>query len=320
MKKPLALLLLTVSLVSAAEAEEWPKPVTTIVVGLGPGSALDIVARIFAKGLQVRLGTTFVVDNKPGAGGNLAVGLVSRAEPDGATMLLAHSGNILINPMMMDVSCDPLKCLRPVSMLATTPSVFVANKKLGVKTMGDLVDLLKRNPGKYNYAMLGPGSSSNLAYEVIASTRGTQVVQVPYRSTPEIVRALLSGDVDFAMPVISSVEPSIQQGALDALAISSASRWKTLPNVPTTGEAGFPSIPLDVWNGLFVPANTPKSTIAKIESAVRAVASDEENAAQIRRLSYTPVGSTSEKFSEEIHAEKMDLMAIMKRAGLLKAQ
>jgi len=320
MKKVLTLLLLTACLGSAARADEWPKPVTTIVVGLGPGSALDLVARIFAKGLQVHLGTTFIVDNKPGAGGNIAAGVVSRADPDGATMLLAHSGNVLINPMMMDVSCDPLKCLSPVSILATTPSVFVANRKAGVKTMRDLVDLLKQNPGKYSYGTLGPGSSSNLAYEVIAATSGTQVVQVPYRSTPEMVRAVLSGEVDFSMPVMSSVESAIQQGALDALAVSSVSRWGTLPNVPTTAEAGFPGIPLDVWNGLFVPANTPKSTIARIESAVRAVASDHDSAAQIRRLSYTPVGSSSETFSEQIRTEKMALMEIMKTAGLLKTQ
>jgi len=320
MKRSLVSLALLAALMLPASAQEWPKPTTTIVVGLGPGSGLDLIARIFAKGMQKRLGTTFVVENKPGAGGNLAVATVARAAPDGSTMVLGHSGNVLINPMMMDVGCDPMQCLAPVSILATTPSIFVANKKLGVKSLGELVQLLKSHPGKYTYGTLGPGSSSDLAYEVIASETGAKVVRVPYRSTPEMVRAVTAGEVDFTMPVLAAAESSVKADMLVPLAISSAKRWPSLPGVPTTGEAGFPSIPIDVWNGLLVPADTPKEVIAKIVAAIQTVAKDPEAQAQIRRLSYRPEGSTSEAFAKQLHTEKILLSGIMKSAGLVRNQ
>jgi tripartite-type tricarboxylate transporter receptor subunit TctC len=317
-KKTLAAVILAASVAAPAGAQEWPKQTNTIVVGLGPGSGLDIVARIVADGMQRRLGGTFLVENKSGAAGNISAEAVARAPADGSVMLFAHSGPMVINPMIMKVSYNPWTELAPVSIVSTTPSIVVANRKHeSVKNLADLVALLKKDPGKLNYGSVGLGSTSHLALMVLAMKSGTDIVHVPYRATPELLRAVVAGDLDFAVPVLATIEPAIRSGQVLPLAITSASRWPTLPNVPTTVEAGFPEIPSDVWNGLFVPSKTPKAVVDKIQREVKQIVDEPGTRSRIQQVFYHPVGSTSKELADAMTAEEKVVRPLLGRVGLL---
>jgi tripartite-type tricarboxylate transporter receptor subunit TctC len=318
MMRTIAAAILIASVAGPAAAQDWPKATTTIVVGLGPGSGLDIVSRVLAEGLQKRLGTTFVVENKSGAAGNISVDIVSRAAPDGSSIVVAHSGPMVINPMIMKVPFNPWTDLAPVTIVSTTPSVIVVNRKHAVGSLEELIALLKKNPGKFTYGSVGAGSTSHLAPEVIVQRSGTEVVHVPYRATPEMIRAVMAGDVDFATPVLSTIEPILRQGQLvRPLAITSASRWPSLPDVPTAAEAGFPEMPSDVWNGLFVPAATPKVVIDKIQREVKAVVDDPAVRARMQQVFYQPVGSTAKELADLMRAEERSVKPLLERTGLL---
>jgi tripartite-type tricarboxylate transporter receptor subunit TctC len=313
----IAATMLLAAIAAPAAAQEWPKGTTTIVVGLGPGSGLDIVARVLAEGLQRRLGTTFLVENKSGAAGNISVDIVNRAAPDGSSMVVAHSGPMVINPMIMKVPFNPWTDLAPVTIVSTTPSVIVVNRKHTVGSLEELVALLRKNPGKFTYGSVGAGSTSHLAPEAIVHRSGTEVVHVPYRATPEMIRAVIAGDVDFAAPVLSTIEPTLRQGLVRPIAITSASRWPSLPDIPTAVEAGFPEMPSDVWNGLFVPAATSKTIIDRIQREVRAVVDDPAVRARMRQVFYQPVGSTSKELADVMRAEERSVKPLLERAGLL---
>jgi tripartite-type tricarboxylate transporter receptor subunit TctC len=177
--------------------------------------------------------------------------------------------------------------------------------------------LLRKNPGKFTFGSVGPGSTSHLAPEVLGFKSGTPLVHVPYRATPEMIRAVIAGDVDFAAPVLSTIDASIRQGLVKVLAITSATRWPSLPDVPTAAEAGFSEMPSDVWNGLFVPSATPTSVIEKIQREVKAVVSDPDVRVRMQRVFYRPVGSTAKELADVMRAEEQAVKPLLQRAGLL---
>src|SRR6267378_562142 len=290
----LALLALWAAALPGA-AQEWPARQVKLIVPFGPGSTPDIVMRLIADHLQHNLGQSFVVENKPGASGNIGTDAVAKAEPDGYTIGLSIGGPLAINTLLFGkLPYDPAKDLALITMLTTQPSALVVNTGLGVDTVAGLIDLLKKNPGKYNYGSIGNGSLSHLAMEAIALKSGTTMVHVPYPGSPQAVTAVLRNDVQMAcMPAIS-VTPHVAGGQVKILAQSLGARSALLPDYPTLKEAGI-DVEADAWNGLIAPARTPEPIVARLRSAVTealtAPAIREKLAAQIME----PIPTTSEQ-------------------------
>ena len=238
----------------------WPKDKTTITIGFGPGSGVDLLARVTAEALAARTGKTFIVENKPGAGGNISMDQVAKSTPDGSVIGGAIYAPLVTNPMMMTkMPFDPIKDLTPVTIVASTPSAMVASNKLGVKSLKDFIGLMKQNPGKYTFASVGVGTTGHLSMEMAAYLAGSKMVHVPFRSTPETVQALMSGDVQVSTIALGLIAEHIAAGTVTGMALTSSQRWPTLPNLPTTAEAGMPELPVDAYVGWFVPSATPKA-------------------------------------------------------------
>ncbi|MGZ5082978.1 MAG: Bug family tripartite tricarboxylate transporter substrate binding protein [Usitatibacter sp.] len=265
--------LVAAALSTASPAQEWPSGPVHIVVPFGPGSTPDIVARLVADRLSARLGKPVIVDNKPGAGGNIGTDAVAKAAPDGQTIGLSIAGPLAVNTLLYrSMPYDPARDLAPVTIAATQPSILVVAPRLGVSTTAELVALLKANPGKYNYSSMGGGSISHLAMEALSARSGAQIVHVPYSGSAPAVLALLTGEVDLACLPATVAMPQIKAGKLKALAVATEKRSPALPGIPTLREAGIENVFADAWMGFVVPARTPAPVVKRLqEELVRAL-------------------------------------------------
>src|SRR6476620_26153 len=264
-KRIMGALLLLVAAATPVPAQDWPAKTVRIVVPFGPGSTPDVVARLVADGLQQKYpASVFVVENKPGASGNLGTDVVAKAVPDGSALGVSIGGPLAINTLLFSrLPYDPRKDIAPVTQLITQPSVLAVNPTLGVNSVAELVALLKRNPGKYNFASIGNGSLSHLAMEAIAIKAGAKLVHVPYPGSPAAVTAVIRNDVQMACLPAISVTPHVASGKVKILAVSTARRTPYLPDVPTLKESGI-DVEADAWNGLIAPAGTPRAIIDRI--------------------------------------------------------
>jgi tripartite-type tricarboxylate transporter receptor subunit TctC len=286
-----------------AAAQDWPTKTVRIVVPFGPGSTPDMVARLIADRLQQKLAQSFVIENKPGASGNLGTDAVAKAEPDGATIGVSIGGPLAINTLLFSkLPYDPAKDIAPITQLITQPSALVVNSTLGVNSVAELVALLKREPGKYNFGSIGNGSLSHLAMEAIALKSGTQMVHVPYPGSPQAMTAVLRGDVAMACLPAIAVTPHVASGKVKILAVSTGKRSALLPDIPTLKEAGI-DVEADAWMGLIAPARTPEAAIAKIHDevvdAIKAPEAREKLATQLME----PVGNSPAEFRAVIERE-----------------
>ena len=252
---------------AAAQAADYPERPVTIVVPAAPGGGGDFTARLLADGLTKRFGKAFVVENKAGAGGNIAATHVAGARPDGYTLLLAYSGTHVANPALFsNLQWDPIKSFTPVGLTITAPQVIVVNKDVPARTLQELIDYAKRNPGKLNYATSGTGTVQHIGTELLALRTATRMVHVPYRGAGAAMTDLLSGQVSLLITTPPAVVSHIRSGAVRALAIASKTRHPMLPDVPTTAEAGVKDVELDAWFGVYAPAGTPAAIIERLGS------------------------------------------------------
>ena len=311
-----ALLFLSAAAVPAP-AQDWPGKSVRIIVPFGAGSTPDIVARLVADGLQQKYPTSsFVVENKPGASGNLGTDTVAKAAPDGSTIGVSIGGPLAINTLLYaKLPYDPHKDIVPITQLVTQPSVLTVNPGLGVNSVTELVSLLKSNPGKYNFASIGNGSLSHLAMEAIAIKAGTQLVHVPYASSPQAVAAVIRNDAQMACLPAIAVTPQAKAGAVKILAVSTAQRSPYLADVPTLKEAGI-DVEADAWNGLIAPGGTPKSVAEKISKDVseiiRRPAMRDKLAAQLME----PVGSSPDELRARMDGEIARWAPVIKAANV----
>ena len=299
-----------------AVAQEWPARQVKLIVPFGPGSTPDIVMRLIADHLQHKLGQSFVVENKPGASGNLGTDAVAKAEPDGYTIGLSIGGPLAINPLLFGkLPYDPARDLALITLLTTQPSALVVNTGLGVDTVAELIDQLRKNPGKYNYGSIGNGSLSHLAMEAIALKSGTKMVHIPYASSPQAMTALLRNDVQMACLPAISVMPQLGSGQVKILAITTAARSALLPGIVTLREAGV-DVEADAWNGLIAPARTPEAVIAAVRHAVvdalNSPAIREKLAAQIME----PTPTTPAEFRARIEADIARWTPVIRAANI----
>ncbi len=260
----------------SAFAQNWPAKPVRMVVGLPPGSGTDITGRAVAERLTAQTGQTFVVENRPGASGSIAMNLVAKADPDGYTLLVMSSSWTVTPSTVPNLPYDTLKDIAGVTMLADIANALAVRADREYKTVKDLIAAAKANPGKMNAAVIGAGSATHLTTERFRLSAGIDVLSVPYKGTPESLTDVLSGRVDYCFCPIGNVMPMVKDGRLRALAVSSKHRTSSVPDLPTTEEAGVPNSAQPFWVGMGVPAKTPRDIVAKLHAeTVKALNSPE---------------------------------------------
>jgi tripartite-type tricarboxylate transporter receptor subunit TctC len=311
-----AALLASSSAAAQVAAPEWPARPVKIYVPFGPGSTPDLVGRMIADRLQQKLGQPFVVEDKPGASGNLGTDAVAKAESDGYTLGLSIAGPLAINTLLFGkLPYDPGKDFTYITMVATQPSALVVNARLRVDTVAALVDLLKKNPGKYNFGSIGNGSVSHLAMEAIALKSGTHIVHVPYTSSPQAMTALLRGDVQIACLPAVAVTPQLSSGEVKILAVSTAARSVLLPGIPTLKESGI-DVEVDTWMGLIGPAKLPDAMVAKIAREVRDAITAPDIREKLAAQLMEPIPTTPAEFRARIDADLARWAPVIKAANI----
>jgi len=287
------------------------------VVPFGPGSTPDIVARLVADGLQQKYpANVFVVENKPGASGNLGTDAVAKAAPDGSTLGVSIGGPLAINTLLFaKLPYDPHKDISPVTQLITQPSVLAINPSLGVNSVAELVALVKKNPGKYNFASIGNGSLSHLAMEATAIKASAELVHLPYTSSPQAITAVIRNDAQITCLPAISVVPQTATGAVKILAVSTAKRSAYLPDVPTLKETGI-DVEADAWNGLIAPGGTPTPIINKIRSDVAEIIKRPAVRQKLAAQLMEPVGSSPEELRAQMDAEIARWAPVIKAANV----
>jgi tripartite-type tricarboxylate transporter receptor subunit TctC len=312
----LAFVLLTAAAMPGL-AQDWPAKTVKIIVPFGAGSTPDIVARLIADRLgQKYPGSVFLVENKPGASGNLGTDAVAKAVPDGATLGISIGGPLAINTLLFStLPYDPRKDIAPITQLVTQPSALAVNPALRIDSVAALVALIKANPGKYNFASIGNGSLSHLAMEAIAIKAGTKLVHVPYPGSPQAILAVIRDDAQMACLPAISVTPQANAGKVRILAITTAKRSPYLPDVPTLKESGI-DVEADAWNGLIAPGGTPKALIDKINKDVVAIIRAPELRDKLAAQLMEPVGSTPEEFRARIDGEIARWAPVIKAANV----
>jgi tripartite-type tricarboxylate transporter receptor subunit TctC len=299
-----------------AFAQTWPDKPIKFVVAAGPGSSLDTLARVIGDKLKDRLGQSVIVENKPAAGGTVATAEVAKSAPDGYTMLLGFNGPLAFGPLLQKLPYDVQKDLAPVIITSSQPNVLAVNAQLPVKTLQELVAYAKANPGKLAYASVGNGSSSHLNMELLKSVAGFDALHVPFNGSPPAVTATIQGETQMMFAVMQPLQPQIQAGKLRAIAVTTAKRFRLLPELPTIAESGYPGFEALAWNGIMVPAGTPKQVIAKLNAEINAVLKEPDVIAKMNAQGFELIGGTPEDFGNLIRRETDTWAPVIRKVGL----
>jgi len=279
------------------------KPIR-IIVPFTPGGSTDILARAIAPKLTQSLGQNVVVDNKPGAGGSLGAGEAAKAEPDGNTLLMGHIGTLAVNPSMYPkLPYDPLKSFVPVAYVARVPNVLVVNAASPIKSLKDLIDAARAQPGRLTYSSGGNGSAAHITFESLKLKTRIFMLHIPYRGTAPSVTDLIAGQVDCSFTGAPAVIPHVRSGRLRALAVSSPRRLAALPDVPTVAESGYPGFEADQWYGIVAPAGTPATLVTRLNAEINKALALPDVARQLAIEGATPVPGTPQTFGDLIKRE-----------------
>ena len=305
----------TLSLPSFAQA--WPARPIKLVVPFPAGSSPDIIARLIADPLAARLGQPIVIDNRPGAGGNLGTAVVAKAEPDGYTFLFTIQGPLVTAPMLSKgLNYDPVKDLAPVSLVATSPNVLGVDPKLGASTLADFVRIAKQRKGELNYGSVGNGSAAHLAMESFKTRAGIDLVHVPYQGFPQVVNAILAGQVQAGFMVPGIAMGQVKAGKLKALGVTTLGRAASLPDVPTLAELGYAGFEAVSWQAVLAPARTPKAIIDRVSGElVRIIKSDEVRTKMLGQY-FSAVGTAPQALATLMRTERDKWGQVIKAAGV----
>ena len=290
---------------AASAQQDWPSRPVRMIVPFPAGSSPDLVARLLTDKLAAALGQPVVVENRPGAGGNLGTALVAKAAPDGYTIGFSIPGPLAVNSVLYKkMEYDPFKDLTPVCLVAASPNVLVVDPKLGVGTVKELVALAKSQPGKLNYGSVGSGSSSHLTMELFKEAAGIDLVHVPYPGSPQVNTAIVSGQVAAGFVVPATAMPLVESGRLKALAVTTSVRSIVLPRYPTLAESGYPEVVSTAWQGIVAPAKTPKPVIERLSRELVAIIGSDEVRDKIIRLYFAPVGSSPSELANLMRQDR----------------
>lgn len=302
---------------SLLHAQDYPSKPVRFVVPFAPGGTTDVLARLVGERLSASLGQQFVVDNKPGAGGNVGTAQVAKAEPDGYTLLMGTVGTHAINASIYpSLPYDPVQDFAPVTLVATVPNVLVVNPEVPANSVAELIALAKEKPGELNFASSGNGSSIHLSGELFKAMTGVDIVHVPYKGSGPAVIDLLGGQVQMMFDNLPSSAPQIKAGKLRPLGVTSKERSPTLPDVPTIAEAGVPGYEALSWFGVLVPAGTPEAIVAKLRDEIAEALADPAMRERFAELGAVPVGDTPAEFADFISAETAKWAKVVAEAGI----
>ena len=298
-------------------ARTWPSRPIKLVVPFPPGSSPDYIARLVAEPLARALGQPVVIDNKPGAGGEIGTGAVARAEPDGHTLLFTIQGPLVTAPMLKkSLNYDPVKDLAPITLVATSPNVLVVDPKLGADTLADFVRIAKAKKGQLNYGSVGIGSASHLAMELFKVRAGIDLVHVPYQGFPQIVSAILAGEVQAGFMVPGIAFPQMSAGKLKALGVSTPGRAGSLPMLPSFVEQGYADFEAISWQAVLAPAGTPKPVIDRVASElIRIIKSDDVRGKMLSQY-FSAAGTAPEALAGLMKSERERWAKVIKAAGV----
>jgi tripartite-type tricarboxylate transporter receptor subunit TctC len=287
-----------------ARTDEWPSRPIQMIVPFGAGGAADIIARLVGDKLAAALGQPVVIEDKPGAGGNIGGALVAHANPDGYTLLMSGSPTHSVGPYLYkNLSYDPMRDVPPVAMIAVAPNLLVVNSTLPVKTVADLVELARAKPHTVTYSSAGIGTSGYLAAELLKAKANLDISHVPYKSGPEAVTGVLSGNVTFMFFTVPALLPQVEAGQLRALAIGSSERSPLVPNVPTIAEAGYPGFDVIAWYALFAPRGTPPAVIDRLSKEMEKILQRDDISAELAKLGAEPHYLSPQGLTDYIAAE-----------------
>ncbi|MCX7962072.1 MAG: tripartite tricarboxylate transporter substrate binding protein [Burkholderiales bacterium] len=302
---------------ASAHAQSWPAKPIRLVVPFAPGGTSSIIARAFAAEMEKTLGQPFVIENKGGGGGNLAMQEVARAEPDGYTLIIGHIGSLAVNPFMYEsLPFDTNRDFAAVSLLAKVPSIFVVPADVPAKDLREFVALAKKNPGKLYYGSAGNGSAGHLAMEYLKLVAGIDLVHVPYKGTGPNLVDLLAGRTQATAAGTPPLLPHVKAGKLRVIAVGSATRLPILPEVPTVAEQGYPGFETTQWYGLNAPAKVPAEIVRRLAEAAALAARQPSVAERLAVDNAEAVGSTPKEYADFIAREQARWSEVVRKAGI----
>jgi tripartite-type tricarboxylate transporter receptor subunit TctC len=295
----------------------WPQREVKVLIGFSPGGTTDIVTRLISTDLSRAWGVPIIIENRPGAGGNIAGEMTARARPDGYSLMMGSVGPLAINASLYrTMPYDNLKDLTPITLVAHVPNMLVfAPRALQAASFQEFVALLKANPGKYFYASTGNGTSSHLSGELLRLQAGLNITHVPYKGAVAVNDVLSGESVHFMFATIPSVINHVRSGKLRALAVTSARRSAGVPELPTVAESGFPGFDASSWFGLAGPAGLPREIVEKIATEVARVLAQPAMREKFIQQGADPVGSTPQEFGEYMRAETAKWAQLVKASG-----
>lgn len=303
--------------VSIAQAQDWPTKPVRIFVGFGAGGGTDIVARLVADRLSTALGQQFVVENRPGAGGTIAGGAVAKAEADGYTALAISTGHSVSAVTFKQVPYDPVKSFAPVGIVASSAYVVAVAKSSPATDLKSLVAHINKAGGKLNYSTVNVGSTQHLIAEDVRQRTGMDAKHLSFRTTGEVVTALLRGDAAFAVELIHAVRGQVDAGELRLIAVSTPQRWPSAPSIPTLAESGLAGFGYSGWYGLVFPAGTPQAIIEKVHKALEQELAREDVQKKLEGVGANVSLSTPAEFSEVIERDIASFRTAASKAGIV---
>jgi tripartite-type tricarboxylate transporter receptor subunit TctC len=310
-----SLSVLAIAMPSGAQAQAYPQKPVKVVVAFTAGGTTDILARTVTQQLSEKLKQPFVIDNKPGAGGNLGTELVVRSAPDGYTLIVNSVGPIAVNPTLYGkLPYNPLTDLVPMVQIADVPNVLVIHPSVPANTLEELIAYAKANPGKLNYGSTGIGTSSHLSSFMLSKRVGFEATHIPYKGA-DALKDLLAGRIQFMFATIPSVMPHITAGKLKPIAVSSLKRSRSMPDVPTVVEKGFPQFEAGSWFGFFAPKGTPEAVISMVNKAVNEILQVPAIEQQMIAQGADPAGGTPAQFGQFVQREHDKWRVIVRDSG-----
>ena len=313
--RALAIAALCVS--SAFAADTYPTKPVRFVITFPPGGPTDVVVRLIGERLTHEWGQPMIIDNRGGAGGIVGTEIVSHAAPDGYTFLVGTAGGMTINPALQPkLPYDPFRDFAPVGMLVQNPQILVAHPSLAAKNVKELVALAKANPGRLNFASAGTGTATHLGLELFKLSTGIDVVHVPYKGGAPATTDLIAGQVQLLWVSIPSVLPHVKGGRLRALAVSTAKRSASAPDVPTVAESGYPGFEYSNWNALFAPAKTSAAVVKKVNASVVGALRQPDVAQKLTSQGADPAPGTPEDLARYMRSDSERWKKVIKAAGI----
>ena len=310
--------LLAAGFAASAHAQNYPARSIRFVVTFPPGGTTDILAREIGARMQEAWKQTIVIDNRPGAGGNLGADIVAKAPPDGYTILLGTNGTHAINPSLYaKMPYDAVRDFAPLTLIASVPNIFISHPSLPAKTMQDIVALAKARPGKIIYASSGAGTPQHLSVELFKSLANIDMVHVPYKGASPAVLAVLGGEVALSCPSLPSagIATHVGSGRMRGLAVTGARRAPTLPQVPTMIESGYPTFDVVTWFGVLAPANTPADIVARLNAEIIRILALPDVRERLAAQGVDIITSTPEQYLGYIKSETVRWAKVVKDAG-----